>query len=137
MLNNEVKPLGIKVTIVEPGAFRTDWGGSSMSIPQVGEDYEQTVGAMNKYRISVNGKENGDPVRAAGIIAGLVRLEEPPLRLLLGPEAVALARASSDARAEEVEKWAEISCSTNYEDLSERVDNPILQRIQNQAGTKQ
>lgn len=133
VLHNEVKPLGIKVTIVEPGAFRTDWGGSSMSIPPVGEDYEQTVGAMNKYRISVYGKENGDPVRAAGIIAGLARLEEPPLRLLLGPEAVALVRAASEARAEEVEKWAHISMSTNYEGLSEMEDNPVLQRIKNQA----
>ncbi|MNI25495.1 3-oxoacyl-[acyl-carrier-protein] reductase FabG [compost metagenome] len=133
VLHNEVKPLGIKVTIIEPGAFRTDWGGSSMIIPPVGEDYEQTVGAMNRYRISVNGKENGDPVRAAGIIAGLGRLEEPPLRLLLGPEAVALARAASEARAEEMEKWADISMSTNYEGLSERVDNPVLQRIKNQA----
>lgn len=131
VLHNEVKPLGIKVTIVEPGAFRTDWGGASMSIPPVGEDYEQTVGAMNRYRISVNGKENGDPVRAAGIIAGLARLKEPPLRLLLGPEAVALARAASEARAEEMEKWADISMSTNYEGLSERVDNPVLQRIKN------
>ncbi len=133
VLHNEVKPLGIKVTIVEPGAFRTDWGGSSMIILPVGEDYEQTVGAMNRYRISVNGKENGDPVRAAGIIAGLVRLEEPPLRLLLGPEAVALARAASKARVEEVEKWADISMSTNYADLNEMVDNPVLQRIKNQT----
>ncbi|WP_425569176.1 SDR family NAD(P)-dependent oxidoreductase [Nonomuraea salmonea] len=50
VLNNEVKPFGVKVTIVEPGAFRTDWAGSSMHIPQVGPDYEQTVGAMNHRR---------------------------------------------------------------------------------------
>src|SRR2546426_5224266 len=46
VLNNEVKPLGIKVTIVEPGAFRTDWGGSSMTLHQVGQDYESTVGRI-------------------------------------------------------------------------------------------
>ena len=49
VLNAEVKPLGIKVTIIEPGGFRTDWGGSSMGTLPVGEDYEQTVGEMNRY----------------------------------------------------------------------------------------
>ncbi|QQZ59151.1 hypothetical protein JI735_20915 [Paenibacillus sonchi] len=52
---------------------------------------------------------------------------------MLGPEAVALARAASEARAEEMEKWADISISTNYEGLSERVDNPVLQQIKNPA----
>ena len=52
MLNAEVKPLGVKVTIVEPGGFRTDWGGSSMGTTTVGADYEVTVGAMNRFRES-------------------------------------------------------------------------------------
>ena len=61
VLANEVRPLGIKVTIVEPGAFRTDWGGSSMHILPVSEDYEPTVGEMNHYRRAVDGQQPGRP----------------------------------------------------------------------------
>ena len=84
VLNAEVKPLGIKVTIVEPGGFRTDWGGSSMQTSTVGPDYEETVGAMNRFRESTVSTWRGDPKRAANILADLVDLDEPPLRLLLG-----------------------------------------------------
>ncbi|WP_218154826.1 SDR family NAD(P)-dependent oxidoreductase [Paenibacillus sp. UNC496MF] len=61
VLNNEVKPFGVRVTIIEPGAFRTDWQGSSMIRASVGLDYEQTVGALNKMREQTDGKQHGDP----------------------------------------------------------------------------
>ena len=61
VLNAEVKPLGIKVTIVEPGGFRTDWGGSSMYTSTVGADYEDTVGVMNRFRESTVATWRGDP----------------------------------------------------------------------------
>ena len=64
VLNAEVKPLGIKVTIVEPGAFRTDRSGSSMSFYPVSPDYEQTVGQMNRFRHETAGTWPGDPARA-------------------------------------------------------------------------
>ncbi|MGG6314334.1 SDR family NAD(P)-dependent oxidoreductase [Paenibacillus macerans] len=70
VLNNEVKPLGIKVIIVEPSAFRTDWNGSSMRKLPVGADYEETVGSMNRFRDSFEGKQSGDPVRGAQIVQG-------------------------------------------------------------------
>ena len=114
VLNAEVKPLGIKVTIIEPGGFRTDWGGSSMGTVPVSEDYEQTVGAMNRYRQSTVATWRGDPKRAAQIILGVVDMEEPPLRLLLGAGAVEAAAASSQARAEEAERWAEVSRSADF-----------------------
>jgi NAD(P)-dependent dehydrogenase (short-subunit alcohol dehydrogenase family) len=114
VLNAEVKPLGIKVTIIEPGGFRTDWGGSSMGTVPVSEDYEQTVGAMNHYRQSTVATWRGDPKRAAQIILGVVDMEEPPLRLLLGAGAVEAAAASSRARAEEAERWAEVSRSADF-----------------------
>jgi NAD(P)-dependent dehydrogenase (short-subunit alcohol dehydrogenase family) len=63
VLNAEVKPLGISVTIIEPGAFRTDWGGSSMGTAPVGPDYEATVGQMNRYRESTVAGWPGDPKR--------------------------------------------------------------------------
>ena len=114
VLNAEVKPLGIKVTIVEPGGFRTDWGGSSMGTSAVGADYEDTVGAMNRFRASTVSTWRGDPRRAANILPDIVDLDEPPLRLLLGEGAVASADKSSRERAAEAERWAEVSRSADY-----------------------
>lgn len=114
VLSNEVKPLGIKVTIIEPGGFRTDWGGSSMQTAPVGEDYEETVGAMNRYRESTVSEWPGDPARAATIITDIVRLDEPPLRLLLGATAVESAERASKARAAEAEQWADVSRSADF-----------------------
>jgi NAD(P)-dependent dehydrogenase (short-subunit alcohol dehydrogenase family) len=109
VLNAEVKPLGIKVIIVEPGPFRTDWGGASMGTSSVGPDYEATVGAMNRFRESTVDAWPGDPGRAAEIITELVRLDDPPLRLLLGASAVEAAAKASACRAAEAEQWAELS----------------------------
>ncbi|GIH12816.1 oxidoreductase [Rugosimonospora africana] len=114
VLNSEVKPFGVKVTLVEPGAFRTDWGGSSMRIAPVNEDYEPTVGVINRYRREVDGKQPGDPARAARVLLDIVDLDEPPLRLLLGSDALYRAEESSRARAAETEKWAGVSVSTDF-----------------------
>ncbi|MFF3437545.1 oxidoreductase [Streptosporangium sp. NPDC002721] len=114
VLVNEVKPLGVKVTIVEPGAFRTDWAGSSMRVPAVGPDYEETVGAMNRRRAGFDRMAPGDPARAARVILDIVDLDEPPLRLLLGAGAVEMAERSSRARADEAARWAEVSRSADF-----------------------
>jgi NAD(P)-dependent dehydrogenase (short-subunit alcohol dehydrogenase family) len=115
VLSNEVKPFGVKVTIVEPGAFRTDWGGSSMAIAPVGEDYESTVGELNRYRVKVDGQQPGDPAKAAAAIVGIVAQNEPPLRLLLGKDALAHADRASHSRADEAARWAAVTTSTDYE----------------------
>jgi NAD(P)-dependent dehydrogenase (short-subunit alcohol dehydrogenase family) len=114
VLSNEVKPFGVKVTIIEPGAFRTDWGGSSMTRNQVGEDYESTVGQINRYRAEVDGNQPGDPVKAARAIVGIVAEDEPPLRLLLGKDALDLAAKASSSRAEEAARWADVTTSTDH-----------------------
>jgi NAD(P)-dependent dehydrogenase (short-subunit alcohol dehydrogenase family) len=114
VLSNEVGPLGVKVTIVEPGAFRTDWQGSSMRRYEVGEDYDATVGAMNRYREANSDNQPGDPARAARIIMEVAALDEPPLRLLLGAGAVATAEKSSETRAAEAREWAEVSRSADF-----------------------
>ncbi|MDX6291575.1 MAG: hypothetical protein QOH50_650 [Kribbellaceae bacterium] len=114
VLNNEVKPFGVKVTIIEPGAFRTDWGGSSMTIAPVGADYEQTVGEINRYRRSADGQQPGDPALAAKAVVDIVTLDEPPLRLLLGKDALEHADRASRSRAAEAEQWAYITNSTDY-----------------------
>ncbi|MGW0519896.1 oxidoreductase [Crossiella sp. NPDC003009] len=116
VLANEVAPLGIKVTVVEPGAFRTDWAGSSMRIDEPGPDYREVLGAMIDYRREHAGREAGDPVRAAKAIADLVETPEPPRRLLLGSDALRLAEQASDRRAAEAAQWAEVSRSTDFAD---------------------
>ncbi len=88
VLNSEVRHLGIKVTIIEPSAFRTDWGGPSTRTTPVSEDYDQSVGVMIRSRDATDGRQPGDLARAARIIMDIVRLDEPPLRLLLGAVAV-------------------------------------------------
>jgi NAD(P)-dependent dehydrogenase (short-subunit alcohol dehydrogenase family) len=114
VLAGEVAPFGVKVVIVEPGAFRTDWQGSSMELYAVGADYEETVGAMNRYRAENNGAQPGDPARAAQVILDVVGHDDPPRRLLLGAQAVALALAAGEARDAETRKWAEASAAADF-----------------------
>ncbi|CCK24622.1 short-chain dehydrogenase/reductase SDR [Streptomyces davaonensis JCM 4913] len=114
VLASEVAPFGVKVVIVEPGAFRTDWQGSSMELHAVGPDYEQTVGAMNTYRAENNGTQPGDPVRAAKVLIDVVGHDDPPRRLLLGAQAVAMALDTGEARAAETRKWAEASSAADF-----------------------
>lgn len=113
VLANEVRPLGIKVTIIEPGGFRTDWAETMRTVP-VGPDYDQTVGEMNRFRKSTAATWPGDPARAARIIVDVTRLAEPPLRLLLGAGAVERAAQASRARADEAQQWADVSRSADF-----------------------
>ncbi|MFC9689980.1 oxidoreductase [Kribbella sp. NPDC056951] len=114
VLNNEVKPFGVKVTIIEPGAFRTDWGGSSMTIAATHPDYDETVGAMNRYRVEADGKQAGDPAKAAQAILQVVDADQPPVRLLLGTDAFTRAQQGAQERADETAAWAHLSTSTDY-----------------------
>ncbi|MEW2512934.1 oxidoreductase [Streptomyces sp. NPDC046870] len=114
VLAGEVAPFGVKVLIVEPGAFRTDWQGSSMELHAVGPDYEDTVGAMNKYRAENSGNQPGDPVRAAKVLIDAVRDDDPPRRLLLGAQAVTMALEAGEARAAETRKWAAASGAADF-----------------------
>jgi NAD(P)-dependent dehydrogenase (short-subunit alcohol dehydrogenase family) len=114
VLANEVRPFGVRVMIVEPGAFRTDWQGSSMTLHPVGADYEETVGALNAYRAANASNQPGDPARAARVIVTTVNGEDLPMRLLLGAGAVSLVRTAAELRAAETEKWAAISASADF-----------------------
>jgi len=114
VLSKEVAPFGINVTIVEPGGFRTDWAGSSMAIPEVSEAYRDTVGVHAQHARAHDGKQQGDPQRAAEVFLKLAEMENPPLRLLLGSDAVFLAKMVLDTRAAEDEKYKELSLSTDF-----------------------
>lgn len=115
VLAKEVGPLGIKVTIIEPGGFRTDWAGSSMTIRPGRSDYDATVGAVARFQREYNGTQPGDPVKAASVIRYIAGLKEPPLRLLLGSDAVLLAEQVDSARIESDRKWRELSISTDFD----------------------
>jgi hypothetical protein len=85
-----------------------------MQTSPVGADYEDTVGAMNRFRESTVSTWRGDPKRAADILVDLVDLDEPPLRLLLGEGAVTSADRSSRERAAEAERWTAVSRSADF-----------------------
>ena len=114
VLANEVAGFGVKVVIVEPGAFRTEWSGSSMTIHEPGPDYRDALAFMHEYRRSANGNQPGDPARAARAIIDVVEEPEPPRRLLLGSDAVELALTSGAQRDEEARRWAAVSRSTDF-----------------------
>lgn len=114
-LAKEVSPLGIHVTIVEAGGFRTDFAGASTSI-QVGRpEYDTTVGAAARFQADYNGKQPGSLAKAAAAVLRIVALAEPPLRLLLGSDAVRIVEGSDRARTADDEKWRHLSVSTDIE----------------------
>jgi NAD(P)-dependent dehydrogenase (short-subunit alcohol dehydrogenase family) len=115
VLAKEVGPLGIKVTIIEPGGFRTDFAGASTTIREGGHEYDSTVGKMARYQREFNGAQPGDPAKAASVILYIAGLDEPPLRLLLGSDAVRGAEANDKTRAEEDMKWRGLSLSTDFD----------------------
>lgn len=114
-LSKEVAPLGIKVTIIAPSGFRTDWAGrSAANSKTVIEDYAGTAG-QNKNTIRGNsGKQAGDPVRAVKAILRVVESENPPLRLLLGEAALNGARNKLELLKKDYDTWAEVSAGADF-----------------------
>ena len=128
-LSNEVGPLGIRVTIVEPGGFRTDWAGSSMRIDQIREEYQATVGSFAEaFRKNANAAR-GDPAKAAQAVLRIASEKEPPLRLLLGSDAVFLAGVVASARMAEDAKWKALSVSTDFDGLVDFAETAIAKRL--------
>jgi NAD(P)-dependent dehydrogenase (short-subunit alcohol dehydrogenase family) len=120
VLAKEVGPLGVKVTIIEPGGFRTDFAGSSTTIAQVNPVYAATVGAVARFQREYNGAQPGDPSKAAAAIIRVAGLDEPPLRLLLGSDAVRAVGDAERARIEADRTWQALSVSTDFEAKAEQ-----------------
>jgi NAD(P)-dependent dehydrogenase (short-subunit alcohol dehydrogenase family) len=114
-LAKEVVSLGIYVTSVEPGGFRTDWAGDSMSYTKQVEGYEIVDQRIELFKA---GKfvPMGDPVKAAKVMIELVEHPEPPIHLILGSEAVGLVKRAEAVKTEEFEKWIPVSVSTDHAD---------------------
>lgn len=114
-LAQQVGPLGIKVTNIEPSGFRTDWAGRSASFVDTAiEDYRATVGENLKGIQSYSGRQPGDPQRAARIMFDLVRQENPPLHLPLGKAAVKGARDKFTSLVKELEQVADLGDSADF-----------------------
>jgi NAD(P)-dependent dehydrogenase (short-subunit alcohol dehydrogenase family) len=114
-LNREVGPLGIRVLVLEPGAFRTDFSGRSLLQSRtVIEDYADTAGRRRKENDTTHGTQPGDPDRAAQVIIDTVSADQAPFRLLLGSDAVSIVRAELQGRLDEIEDWAEVSVTTDF-----------------------
>lgn len=111
----EAAPLGIKVTIVEPAAFRTNWSGPSMlqSAERIA-DYDDTAGARRSSTLATFGRQPGDPDRAAEAVITAVGAEEPPLRLLLGKAAYTVATSKLDALRAGFEAWRAVTDSADF-----------------------
>ncbi len=114
VLLKEVGPFGIKVTIIEPGGFRTDFAGASTNIAPENPIYAATVGATARFQREYNGKQPGDPARAAAALMQIAGLEAPPLRLPLGSDAARAVEEAELARIASDKRWKELSMSTDF-----------------------
>ncbi len=115
VLAREVGPLGIRVTCVEPGGMRTDMYGLSMLEEPLAPDYEGTVGAVIRSTFGNADAARGDPAKVAKAILQVAEEKNPPVRLLVGRDAVRAAAAALAARAEEDARWKALSESTDFE----------------------
>jgi NAD(P)-dependent dehydrogenase (short-subunit alcohol dehydrogenase family) len=115
VLSKEVGPFGVKVTIIEPGGFRTDFAGSSTAIREGRPEYDSTVGKTARYQRDYNGKQPGDPAKAAAAVLHIASLNDPPLRLLLGSDAVHFVEQNDLAKMDSDRKWKDLSVSTDIE----------------------
>jgi NAD(P)-dependent dehydrogenase (short-subunit alcohol dehydrogenase family) len=127
VLAAEVAPLGIKVTVLEPGGMRTDWAGSSMRIDAIRPEYAETVGRMAALHDGQTTAAS-DPAKVARLVLDVVALDEPPLRLLVGADAYAYATAAGRALLAQDERWRHLSESTTADDASPEHLDPLAQR---------
>ncbi len=135
-LAKEVSSLGIHVTCVEPGGFRTDWAGASMSYAPKIEGYEETVD--KRYDFFKSGKfvPMGDPDKAAKAMIDLIDSAEPPVHLVLGSEAINILKMADEQRKEEMEKWLPVSLSTDHDEATNFLDTEAGKTIMNIKGNK-
>lgn len=127
VLAKEVGPLGIHVTVIEPGGMRTDWAGSSMRIDDVRPEYQATVGALTRMRDA--GAFRGDPAKVAELVVRVVSSQAPPLHLLAGSDAVFLAKQAARLRAAEDLRWVAESSATDCEGLGDFAESDIAKML--------
>jgi NAD(P)-dependent dehydrogenase (short-subunit alcohol dehydrogenase family) len=112
VLAQEIGSLGIKMTIVEPGGFRTDWAGASMTFASPMKSYEPVVGAFKKWIKTYSSTEPGDPTKAAKVLFDISRMNEPPLRLPLGVFAKQYLKEGYEISLAELVRWSNLTEAT-------------------------
>jgi NAD(P)-dependent dehydrogenase (short-subunit alcohol dehydrogenase family) len=125
VLAAETAPLGIKVTVLEPGGMRTDWAGSSMDIPPISEPYEPTVGASARRMEGFAEASASDPAKVAQVVLTVAELDDPPVRLLIGSDAFNYGRAAWQARLEQDARWEQLSTSTDHDEATAEQLDPL------------
>ncbi|MFD9284801.1 oxidoreductase [Streptomyces mirabilis] len=114
-LAQEVAHLGIHVTSLALGAFRTDWAGRSMTrVPQTITDYDSVFDPIRAARQAKDGNQIGDPVRAAKALLAVLDADKPPVHLVLGTDALNLIEQGRQRLSEDIAAWADLSTSTSY-----------------------
>jgi NADP-dependent 3-hydroxy acid dehydrogenase YdfG len=114
-LAGELAPLGIRVTIIEPGPFRTDFLGRSGVVAKTRiADYDSTAGNMRKYFAENDGKQKGDPLRAVHAMMQVVDSPQPPLRLLLGASALERSRNKLSNWEREIAAWEKVTVGADF-----------------------
>jgi NAD(P)-dependent dehydrogenase (short-subunit alcohol dehydrogenase family) len=115
-LAGEVGPLGIKLTIVEPGPFRTKFASNGFGLAEKQiQDYQSTVGIFREKIKGADGKQEGDPHKAAQAIIQVVNTENPPLRLPLGKAALATIASKLAHVQKDIEDWSEVAVDAVYQ----------------------
>jgi len=113
-LAREMALIGVHVTIVEPGGFRTDFAGSSTTLHEGRREYDAVVGATARAQRDYDGRQPGDPARAGTALLQLASLQRPPLRLALGSDAVEIIGGADRSRLQQLEQWRGLSVSTDF-----------------------
>ncbi|WP_028134067.1 SDR family NAD(P)-dependent oxidoreductase [Bradyrhizobium japonicum] len=113
-LAREMALIGVHVTIVEPGGFRTGFAQTSHETDEGRPEYDAVVGAAVRMQRDYDGRQPGDPAKAAVVVLQLANMDHPPLRIALGSDAVNAIAAADRLRLEELERWRALSLSTDY-----------------------
>lgn len=116
-IGKEVRDLGLHVTAIEPGSFRTDWAGRSMTRAERSiTDYDALFDPIRQARIAASGNQLGDPQKAAQAVLKVLDESTPPAHLVLGSDALRLIRAARDAVDDDIVAWETLSRSTDFPD---------------------
>jgi NAD(P)-dependent dehydrogenase (short-subunit alcohol dehydrogenase family) len=116
-LRHELSGFGIHVMSVEPGGFRTDWAGRSMTrVERSVPDYDELFNPIRENRLGYSGKQLGDPAKAGAALLTALESDTPPGHLLLGSDALHLVRAARSETDTEFDTWEKLSASTDFTD---------------------
>ncbi|GBQ19161.1 short-chain dehydrogenase [Gluconacetobacter sacchari DSM 12717] len=119
VLAQEMALIGVRVTVIEPGGFRTDFAGSSTMLKEGRPEYDEVVGATARLQRTYDGRQPGDPTRAAQAILEIAAMEQPPFRLPLGSDAVKIIEQADLKKLDDLKQWRALSVSTDFPQQSD------------------